>query len=178
MLTDDALRAVQVLPGVATGDDFKSEFSVRGSDFAHLNFTVDGFATPFVMHMVRAVEERANTGSVSMINSDVLETVTLSNGGYAAKIGQPHRRGAGFLMREGSRDRNVFAASVSGTRRVADGGRAARPRQEARSWLDVRSQELPGSDRPEAARGRSELRLRRRPGEAALRPRDQSSRRR
>ena len=62
MLTDDALRAVQVLPGVATGDDFRSEFSVRGSDFSHLNFTVDGFATPFVMHMVRAVEERANTG--------------------------------------------------------------------------------------------------------------------
>ena len=47
VLTDDALRAVQVLPGVATGDDFRSEFSVRGSDFAHLNFTVDGFATPF-----------------------------------------------------------------------------------------------------------------------------------
>ena len=46
VLTDDALRAVQVLPGVATGDDFRSEFSVRGSDFSHLNFTVDGFATP------------------------------------------------------------------------------------------------------------------------------------
>jgi hypothetical protein len=115
VLTDDPLRAVQVLPGVATGDDFKSEFSVRGSDFAHLNFTVDGFATPFVMHMVRAVEERANSGSVSMINSDVLETVTLSNSGYAQRSGNRTGAELGFLIREGSRDRNVFRASVSGT---------------------------------------------------------------
>jgi hypothetical protein len=115
VLTDDPLRAVQVLPGVATGDDFKSEFSVRGSDFAHLNFTVDGFATPFVMHMVRAVEERANTGSVSMINSDVLETVTLSNGGYAQRSGNRTGAELGFLIREGSRERSLFRASVSGT---------------------------------------------------------------
>jgi hypothetical protein len=115
VLTDDALRAVQVLPGVATGDDFKSEFSVRGSDFAHMNFTVDGFATPFMMHMVRAIEERANSGSVSMINSDVLETVTLSNGGYAQKSGNRTGAELGFLIREGARERNVFRASVSGT---------------------------------------------------------------
>ena len=87
VLADDALRAVQVLPGVATGDDFRSEFTVRGSDFGHLNFTVDGFATPFLLHMVRAVEERANTGSVTMINSDALEEVTLSNGSYAQRSG-------------------------------------------------------------------------------------------
>ena len=115
VLTDDALRAVQVLPGVATGDDYRSEFSVRGSDFAHLNFTVDGFATPFVMHMVRAVEERANTGSVSMINSDVLDSVTLSNGGYPQRSGNRTGAELGFVMREGSRDRNVYRASVSGT---------------------------------------------------------------
>jgi hypothetical protein len=115
VLTDDALRAVQVLPGVATGDDFKSEFTVRGSDFAHMNFTVDGFATPFAMHMVRAVEERANSGSVSMINSDVLETVTLSNGGYAQRSGNRTGAELGFLIREGSRERPLVRASVSGT---------------------------------------------------------------
>ena len=115
VLTDDALRAVQVLPGVTTGDDFKSEFSVRGSDFSHLNFTVDGFATPFVMHMVRAVEERANTGSVSMINSDVLESVTLSNGGYAQRSGNRTGAELGFLVREGARERPVVRASLSGT---------------------------------------------------------------
>ena len=115
VLTDDALRAVQVLPGVATGDDFRSEFSVRGSDFSHLNFTVDGFATPFVMHMVRAVEERANTGSVSMINSDALESVTLSNGGYPQRSGNRTGAELDFVVREGSRDRTLVRAAISGT---------------------------------------------------------------
>lgn len=134
MLADDALRAVQVLPGVATGDDFRSEFTVRGSDFGHLNFTVDGFATPFLLHMVRAVEERANTGSVTMINSDVLEEVTLSNGSYAQRSGNQTGAELAFVMREGSRDRNVVRAAVSGTSAsaVAEGplGRSKRG-----SWL-------------------------------------------
>jgi len=30
VLADDPLRAVQVLPGVATGDDLRSEFTVAG----------------------------------------------------------------------------------------------------------------------------------------------------
>ena len=50
-----------------------------------------------------------------MINSDVLETVTLSNGGYAQRSGNRTGAELGFLIREGSRERNVFRASVSGT---------------------------------------------------------------
>jgi hypothetical protein len=115
VVTDDALRAVQVLPGVATGDDFRSEFSVRGSDFSHMNFTVDGFATPFLMHMVRAVEDRANTGSVAMINSDVLEEVTLASAAYVQRSGNRTGAELSFAMREGSRDRSIVRASVSGT---------------------------------------------------------------
>jgi hypothetical protein len=134
VLADDALRAVQVLPGVATGDDFRSEFTVRGSDFGHLNFTVDGFATPFLLHMVRAVEERANTGSVTMINSDALEEVTLSNGSYAQRSGNRTGAELAFVMREGSRDRNAVRVAVSGTSAsaVAEGplGRSKRG-----SWL-------------------------------------------
>jgi hypothetical protein len=134
VLADDALRAVQVLPGVATGDDFRSEFSVRGSDFSHLNFTVDGFATPFLLHMVRAVEERANTGSVAMVNSDVLEEVTLSNGSYFQRSGNRTGAELAFVIREGSRDRNLFRASVSGTSAsvVAEGPLG---RSKKGSWL-------------------------------------------
>ena len=134
VLTDDALRAVHVLPGVATGDDFRSEFSVRGSDFSHMNFTVDGFATPFLMHMVRAVEERANTGSVAMVNSDVLEEVTLLNGGYPQRSGNRTGAELAFTIREGSRDRRVVRASVSGT---SASGTAEGPvgRSRRGSWL-------------------------------------------
>src|SRR5262245_16651926 len=45
LLTNDPMRAIQVLPGVTTGDDFRSEFAVRGSGFARMNFTFDGIPT-------------------------------------------------------------------------------------------------------------------------------------
>ena len=134
VLADDPLRAVQVLPGVATGDDLRSEFTVRGSDFRHITFTVDGFATPYLLHTVRGVEDRGPTGSVAMINSDVLEDVTLLNGGYPQRFGGRTGAEVDFRLREGSRDRPIFRVAVSGTNAsaVAEGpiGRSRRG-----SWL-------------------------------------------
>jgi hypothetical protein len=115
VLADDPLRAVQVLPGVATGDDLRSEFSVRGSDFTHMNMTVDGFSTPFLLHTVRAVEDRSSSGSVAMINSDILEDVTLLNGGYAQRFGDRTGAELDFRLREGSRERRQARVAVSGT---------------------------------------------------------------
>ena len=115
VLADDPLRAVQVLPGVATGDDLRSEFTVRGSDFRHLTFTVDGFSTPYLVHTVRGVEDRGPTGSVAMINSDVLEDVTLLNGGFPQRFSGHTGAEVDFRLREGSRDRRIFRAAVSGT---------------------------------------------------------------
>jgi hypothetical protein len=119
VLADDPLRAVQVLPGVATGDDLRSEFTVRGSDFGHMNFTVDGFSTPFLLHTVRAIEDRANTGSVAMINSDILEDVTLLNGGYAQKHGNRTGAEIDFRLRDGSRERRQLRVAASGTNAAA-----------------------------------------------------------
>lgn len=115
VLADDPLRAVQVLPGVTTGDDLRSEFSVRGSGFSHINMTVDGFSTPYLLHTVRAVEDYSGSGSVAMINSDVLEDVTLLNGGYAERFGNRTGAEMDFRMREGSRERVQARAAVSGT---------------------------------------------------------------
>jgi hypothetical protein len=115
VLADDPLRAVQVLPGVATGDDLRSEFTVRGSDFRHITFTVDGFATPYLLHSVRGVEDRGPTGSVAMINSDVLEDVTLLNGGYPQYFTGHTGAEVDFRLREGSRERRIFRVAVSGT---------------------------------------------------------------
>ena len=115
VLADDPLRAVQVLPGVATGDDLRSEFSVRGSQFSHMNVTVDGFSTPFLLHTVRAVEDASASGSVAMINSDVLEDVTLLNGGYAQRYGDRTGAEVDFRLREGSRERGQARIAVSGT---------------------------------------------------------------
>ena len=115
VVADDPLRAVQVLPGVATGDDFRSEFSVRGSGFAHMNLTVEGFASPYLLHTVRAVEDFSQSGSVAMINSDILEDVTLLNGGYAQRFGNRTGGEVNFRLRDGSRERTQVRAAVSAT---------------------------------------------------------------
>jgi len=115
VLADDPLRAVQVLPGVATGDDLRSEFTVRGSDFRHITFTIDGFATPYLLHTVRGVEDRGPTGSVAMINSDVIDEVTLLNGGYPQRYSGHTGSEVDFRLRDGSRDRRTLHVAVSGT---------------------------------------------------------------
>ena len=115
VLADDPLRAVQVLPGVATGDDLRSEFTVRGSDFRHITFTLDGFATPYLLHTVRGVEDRGPTGSVAMINSDVLDEVTLLNGGYPQRYSGHTGAEVDFRLRDGARDRRILHVAVSGT---------------------------------------------------------------
>ena len=115
VLADDPLRAVQVLPGVAAADDLRSEFSVRGSDFAHVNLTVDGFSAPYVLHTVRAVEDSSGSGSVAMINSDILQDVALLSGGYPQRFGNRTGAEIDFRLREGSRDRTHAKLAVSGT---------------------------------------------------------------
>src|SRR4029453_13663612 len=121
VLADDPLRAVQSLSGAATGDDLRSEFSIRGTDFSHLDFTVDGFSTPFILHTVRAVEDQSNSGPGAMINSDILESVVVDNGGYPQRTGNRTGSSVAFRLREGSRDRTEVRGAVSGTSMSAVG---------------------------------------------------------
>ena len=112
LLTNDPMRAVQVLPGVATGDDFKSEFAVRGSGFNRTAITFDGVSTDFLLHSTRQVEDG---GSVAMMNGDILDSVTLLSGSYPQRHGNRLGAELDFRVREGSRDRLQTRVSVSGT---------------------------------------------------------------
>ncbi len=134
VLADDPLRAVQVLPGVAAADDLRSEFSVRGSPFTHLNMTVEGFSTPYLLHTVRAVEDQSSSGSVAMINSDILEDLTLLNGGYAQRYGDRTGAELDFRLREGSRERRQARVAVSGTS-ASIVGEGPLGRSKRGSWL-------------------------------------------
>ena len=84
LLTNDPMRAIQVLPGVTTGDDFHSEFAVRGSPFDRMNFTFDGIQTSFLLHTVPQVQDG---GSIAMLNGDILDGITLLNGSYPQRYG-------------------------------------------------------------------------------------------
>ena len=112
LITNDPMRAIQVLPGVATGDDFKSEFTVRGSPVDHMQFSFEGIDTALLVHTVQRV---ADTGSIAMINGDVLDEVSLAGGAYPEKFGDRLGAELDFRMREGSRQRTQAHASVSGT---------------------------------------------------------------
>jgi hypothetical protein len=125
------MRAVQALPGVATGDDFQSEFSVRGSAQRHVGIVLDGTPTTSLMHAIRG---REDTGSVAMINTDVLSRAALFAGPHPQRHGDWIGATLDFELREGSRDRVGFRAAVSGTSAAAvlEGPLAAGKRG---SWL-------------------------------------------
>ena len=110
ILTNDPLRAVQVLPAVAAGDDFRSEFAIRGAGVQQMNFTFEGIATPFLLHTVQQVHD---SGSIAMVNGDVLEEITLLNGAYPQRHGNRTAAEIDFLVREGSRERMQSRLSVS-----------------------------------------------------------------
>jgi hypothetical protein len=112
LLTNDPMRTVQVLPGVTSGDDFRSEFAVRGSGFSRMAVTFDGVPAPFLLHTVQLVEDG---GSIAMINGDILDGITLLSGSYPQRYGNRLGAELDFTVREGSRDRRQARLGVSGT---------------------------------------------------------------
>jgi hypothetical protein len=109
---DDPMRAVQALPGVATGDDFKAQFSVRASSFRHVGFVIDGTATSLLLHAVRGLED---SGSIAMINTDVLSHASLAAGPHPRRHGDWIGATLAFETRDGSRDRAAARLAISGT---------------------------------------------------------------
>jgi hypothetical protein len=131
VVTDDPLRAVQALPGVATGDDLRSDFSVRGSAFRHTGVVIDGTPTTLLLHTVRGED---NTGSIAMINTDVLSRAALLAGPHARRHGDWLGATLEFDMREGSRDRSGIRGAVSGTSASVVGEGPVGSRQRG-SWI-------------------------------------------
>jgi hypothetical protein len=112
IVADDPMRAVQALPGVATGDDFQAQFSVRGSAFRHVGLVIDGTPAPVLLHAVRGAED---TGTIAMINTDVVSRASLHAGPHLQRHGDWLGATLEFDVREGARDRVVTRAAVSGT---------------------------------------------------------------
>ncbi len=128
---DDPMRAMQALPGVTSSDDFRAEFSVRGASFRQMGTIIDGVATPLLVHTVKG---RSDTGSVAMINTDVLDSAALLAGAQPQRDGNWLGGTLRFTVREGSRDRRQLriAASDTGASFVVEGpvGRSRKG-----SWL-------------------------------------------
>ncbi len=113
VLIDDPMRSVQTLPGVATGDDFNSYYSVRGGGYNKNGIIVDGVLTHGLAHTLQGTPDP--TGSVMIINGDLVESMALFSGGFSAKYGDRTASFLDIVTREGSRDRTRARLAVSGS---------------------------------------------------------------
>ena len=109
---DDPLRAIQSLPSVTATDDFYSEFAVRGNPFHYVGLVVDGVPTRYLMHAINGVTDG---GSVAMINSETLGSVSLLPGSYPQRTGRRLGAEVDLATREGRRDEFHGRAGLSGT---------------------------------------------------------------
>src|SRR5947208_6637460 len=103
VLINDPIRAAQALPGVSANDDYRSEFSVRGAGFDRVGLYLDGILTENFLHTVAG--GYPDTGSVSVINADTVDSMSVMTGGFPSKYGD---RSAGILdiqTRDGNRVR-------------------------------------------------------------------------
>ena len=112
VVLDDPLRALHALPSVAATDDFYSEFAVRGLGFRHTGVAVDGMPSSALMHAVHGVSDG---GSIVMINSDAVGSLSLSPGSYPQRLGRRIGAQAGLTTRNGDRERTRARAGLSGT---------------------------------------------------------------
>jgi hypothetical protein len=110
LVADDPFRAVQVLPGVATGDDFRAEFAVRGLGPSNIGISIDGVDSPLLFHTVRGVQDG---GSLGLINSDILESATLLAGPHPQRLNAHLGSRLDFTTRDGSRERLTVRGLIS-----------------------------------------------------------------
>jgi hypothetical protein len=112
VLVDDPLRSVQALPGVAASDEFGATFAARGAGFDQVGFYVDGVLLNAPFHTIRD----ANDGfSLTLVNGDVVESLTLLPGSAPARYGDRTGPVLGLKLREGSRDGFFGRASLGAT---------------------------------------------------------------
>lgn len=112
VVTDDVLRAVQTLPGVAAGDDFYGTFAVRGSGFQNTGLYIDGVLVNSPFHTIRDLNDAF---SLSILNNDVIGGVTLVSSGAPARYGD--RVGAVLSLdtRDGNRETTTVRANLGAT---------------------------------------------------------------
>lgn len=110
VLTDDPLRSVQSLPGIATSDDFGATFATRGSGFTSVGFYVDGVLMNAPFHTIR--DDMNGSFSLTLLNGDVVESVSLVNGGAPARYGDRIGSVVSLRTRDGSHEEFFGRASL------------------------------------------------------------------
>ena len=112
VLLDDPLRSVQSLPGVASTDDLRAQFAVRGFGFDRIGLYLDGVLTRSPFHTVRDIPD---DGSLTILNGDLVESVSFLSGAPPSKYGDRLASVLNVTTREGSRQQMFNRGNVSGS---------------------------------------------------------------
>lgn len=112
VVTDDVLRAVQSMPGVAAGDDFYGTFAIRGSGYQHVGLYIDGVLVTAPFHTIRDLNDAF---SLTILNNDVIGGATLISGGAPASYGDRVGAVLNLETRDGNRERTTTRASLGAT---------------------------------------------------------------
>ena len=121
MLVGDPIRAAQALPGATTNDDYRSEFAVRGAGFDRVGLYLDGILTENFVHTIAG--GYPDTGSLSVINADTVDSVSLMSGAFSSRFGDRTAAVLDIQTRDGNRVKTNgrVAASLTGLGAVVDG---------------------------------------------------------
>ena len=122
VLVGDALRSAQALPGVASNNDLRADFSVRGAGFDRVGVYVDGILTDNFVHSYVGsnTDDRV---SLSLIDDDTVETLSVLPGAFPSKYGDSSAAITVVDTREGNRVRPTgrFGTGLIATSGVFDG---------------------------------------------------------
>lgn len=110
VLADDPLRAVQALPGITSDDDFNSRFSLRAADFSRIGLYLDDVLLHQPFHMI---EGESGTGSLSIVNGDMLDNIDVQSGVFPAAYGDSTAAAVDIQTREGSQIQPSFRLTAS-----------------------------------------------------------------
>ncbi len=129
VLADDPMRAVQSLPGVASNDDFRAQFSIRGAGFAQVGVYLDGILMHAPFHTIQGDPTSA---SLSIIQGEMLESANVHTGPLPPMYADRTAGALDFRSRDGDakRTRGRLTASASNA-----GGSGEGPIGKRATWL-------------------------------------------
>lgn len=109
---EDVVRAIALLPGVATTRAGRNDLAVRGgAPFENL-FIVDNIEVPNINHFGA---QGSSGGPLSIINIDFVRDVSLSTGGFGPKYGDRLSSVTNITLREGNDQRFGGEINLSAT---------------------------------------------------------------
>ena len=107
---EDIMRMVQILPGVAPGNDQRNDLIVRGGSPAENLTVIDGIEIPNVNHYPTT---GSSSGPIGMINVKFINNVDFSTGGFSSRYGDKLSSVLNLSFREGYRKKLLSDINLS-----------------------------------------------------------------